>query len=62
MQNKRYFVLFSLSFYLIILPAYGQVDSIKVYYIGNSVTENLKPEGFEGIVKAADKKITRILN
>jgi len=34
------------------------MDSLGVYFIGNSVTENLKPVAFENIVDAADKKIT----
>jgi hypothetical protein len=36
----------------------AQKDSLRVYFIGNSVTENLKPEGFEGIVRSSDKHIT----
>jgi hypothetical protein len=53
---KLIVLLFSLSFYL--SSTFAQVDSLRVYFIGNSVTENLKPEAFESIVKAADKKIT----
>ncbi len=38
--------------------ARAQMDSLRVFFIGNSVTENLKPEGFEGIVRSSDKHIT----
>ncbi len=47
-----------LSLLIISLPAIGQKDSLRVYFVGNSVTENLKPKAFEGIVNAADMKIT----
>jgi hypothetical protein len=36
----------------------AQTDSLRVYFIGNSVTENFKPEGFEGIVRSSGKYIT----
>jgi len=49
---------FVCSLFLGMCSVFAQVDSLKVYFIGNSVTENLKPEAFESIVKGADKKIT----
>lgn len=58
MQKIYYQGLFIFKLLIALLPANGQVDSLRVYFIGNSVTENIKPEAFESIVKSSDKQIT----
>jgi hypothetical protein len=63
MSVRNRFYQISLFFIIVINvlsfnSASAQMDSLHVFFIGNSVTENLKPEGFDGIVRSSDKHIT----